>query len=380
MNNGIIEAAEPRSGGTRRRLTLWSVAVLAALAQAGPLAAQTAAESDLKRLVDRIAKGDDVQSADAADALISRLVGPLSEAMEGIEQRPLSEQLRLLEALNRVTAQLRLRLQRAELSPGDRALFDGFLERQPELVERLFHDDPGERLAALGLTPRDAEAGAGVLITAKLFDWDIEIVHEALRAARQMNRDPVTVRGLTRFITQSLQWLNSSELGPGSEPIQLVLGQYVQSAVGILADAGAVESVPLMLQSLREVGRNPQREWLDLGEFAEALGRVGSEEAGPALLDWIEDERRRRVSAIGPGKMITQTVGDAALLALAQIYKLDPAGLGFIKSPDDTLRGFVDEAERREARRRLRSWMQQNAAKPAAERTALSAPASQPGP
>lgn len=368
------------SNAIQKRMTRATLAGLTIIALSGVAQAQSApSDSELRRLVERVATGNDVQAADATDALINKIVTPLVDALGSIEERPLSEQLRVAQALARVTAQLHLRLYRAELPPEDRALFDGFMERQPELVERLFHDDPGERLAALQLVPRDAEAGAGVLITAKVFDSDIEVVEAAFKIARQM-KDPITVRGLSRFVRQALQWLNSKELGAGSEPIQLVLAQYIQTAVGILGEAGAMDSATLMLEAMRGVGRNPQRKLLDLGEFADALGRVGNEQAAPVLLEWVEDEQVRRTRALGPGKLLTQTVGDAALLALANIFHLDTTAVGFIKAPDDTLLGFVEDRERREARHRLRSWIQQNATKPPAERAALSTPTTEPSP
>lgn len=310
----------------------------------------------LERLIERIAAGDEVESADAADALLREVVDPLAAALGSLESRPLAEQIRITEALRAVHAELRVRLMRADLPPEDRELFDAFRARYPQLVRRLYDDDAYYRLQALQRLPLEPGTGASVLIAEKVADADEEVVDAALRLAAQL-RDDVVARGLTRFIRRVMDLVDADYFQPPLEEVELVLGLYTQRCITVLGAAHAKSAVPEILRAVRHFGRKYQRNLWDIGEACLALGEIGDARAAPLLLEIRADGSVRRAVNVGPGQMISQTHGDAALLALLRIYELDPSDYRFRSPPNmPELLGFIDDADRTAAHTRFTRW------------------------
>jgi hypothetical protein len=356
---------------------LFLVAVTAATIVVPAAAAQP--PPDLKPLLERIARSDGDDAADAADELIERIVGPLTEGLKGIEARPLQEQRRLLAALGRLTAVIKLRLYRGTLPPAEQKLFDAFAARNRELVESLFHDDPQRRLEALRQVPLEPGTAAGVLIVAKVEDWDAEVAEAALEAAASL-KDDVVARGLTRSIAEAVTVIRSGQLGPVDQvAVAVVLGDRARQAARVAGDVGAKESVPVLLDALACFGRPPYRQRFVVADFLEALGKIGEERAAPALLEFLDDHEVQAVRAIGPGQLVQQTVGDAALLALARIYGVSPEKLGFfVEATPGGIIGFPNDQTRTAAVRAFGRWHKQNAGKPRGERAPLTTQPAEP--
>src|SRR5262249_15785330 len=96
-----------------RTRSLWMLRLLPALTIAASLLVSIPArgqddgdEKKLKRLIDRIAAGDEMDAADASDQLVEAIYGPLMKAIGSLErvpgtgkERSIPEQLRLRKAI-----------------------------------------------------------------------------------------------------------------------------------------------------------------------------------------------------------------------------------------------------------------------------------------
>jgi hypothetical protein len=342
------------------------------------LAAQPPGDQDsaeLKRLVERIARGDDVEAAAASDQLIQRVVGPLTEAIGSLDRRSVEEQMRLRRVLERLTGALRTRLFRMGLPPADARLFDRFAAAYPELVQRLFDADWRVRRAALLQIPLEANTGAGVLVAAKVNDEDEDVAREALRVAARLH-DPVVARNLARYIDDATKTIAAGFYGPEQQDIARAVALLVLGSIRVVATAEARESTPVLVDALRFFGRSrywdPHQRAVVIG----ALGELGDRRAEPALLDFLDDEAPLRWKAEVNGKRISQTVGDAALLSLLRLYGLEPATFGMHAPPsEEELAGYTDDESRREGHRAFRIWHQQHGQQ---QRLPASQPTSQP--
>jgi hypothetical protein len=349
-----------------------AAAVILLVVTAGAAADQTpATQPDLKPLIEKIARGTPDEAAAATDELVRAIVQPVAAAVRSLEQRPPAEQRRLLEALGRVGAELRIRLYRADLPPEDAQLFDKFAARDHDLVERLFDDDPRRRLAALYQIPLEPGSAAGVLVTSKLFDWDAVVVEAALKTAARFEDDPVTARGLARFVESTTYLVCSSRSGLPAEEA-MAWTDFSRKAIHLLGEAHATSSVPTIMEAIRCFDRPPQRALFYVAEAFEALGKIGDERAVPLLIEYVQDREQHLVRSLGPGKLLKVTVGDAALLALARIYGLPPGELGFVSAPTGQAAiGFLDERTRRTALRDFMLWYKENGEKDVEERGTL---------
>ncbi|RMF85970.1 MAG: hypothetical protein D6744_00485, partial [Planctomycetota bacterium] len=346
----------------RSRIALSACAALICIGSVHAQTSPDARRQRLESLIERIASGDEVESADAADALLRDVVDPLAEAIGSLESRPLAEQIRITDALRAVHAELRVRLMRADLPPEDRELFDAFNARYPQLVRRLYDDDAYYRLQALQRLPLEPGTGASVLIAEKVADADEEVVETALRLAAQL-KDDIVARGLTRFIRRVMDLVDADFFQPPLEEVELVLGIYTQRCITVLGAAHAKSGVPEILRAVRHFGRKYERNLWDIGEVCLALGEIGDARAVPVLLEIRADRSIRRAVNVGPGQMISQTHGDAALLALLRIYGLDPSDYRFRSPPNmPELLGFVDDADRTAAHTRFTRWLAEHAA------------------
>ncbi len=356
-------------------LSAWLISLILLLPAGEPAGGQPA---DLKKLVERIATADKDEAREAEDELIEKLVGPLADAIGALESRPPAEQVRVRAALGRVTAALRVRLFRADLEEKERKLLDRFQQKDPDLVLALFQDDPERRIAALEKIPLEPNSAAGVLIVGKVNDWDGDVAEAALELAGKL-KDEIVVRGLTRYIEGVTRAVRDGELGDAREYVGVVLAVFTSRSIQVLGEAGAKESVPAILDALQFFGKSRYRqdEIFEVGDVAEALGKIGDERAADALVQWLHESNLRRVLTPEPGKSVSQTEGDVVLMALAKIYGLSPKELGFYTTPEpEPLVGFLDDAARQEAVRRFLAWHKENAGKPKAQRGPAT---SQPG-
>lgn len=327
-------------------------------------------DARLTRLIEQIANGDEVEAEDAVRRLIDESLAPLVSAIGSLEERPASEQLRLRAALNRVHAVLRLRLFRAELESADRDLLDAFATRYPELVEMLFDDDPDRRSAAIRQLPMEPGTAVGLLVAKKVDDPSAEVAEVALAAAKQL-RDPVVSRRLTRYVSDVTTALRDGLLPAGNDDLQVVLTDLTKKSILVLGEAGAKDAVPVVLEALALHGRGPQRRYFEPGLIARVLGQLGDERAAPALLELLDDQELISASGLAAqGRGAKMSVGDAALLALTRIYAVPPSAFGLqVVENQPHFAGFGDDGARRAGYVAFRRWHQENAAKPASQRT-----------
>ncbi|MGD8454156.1 MAG: hypothetical protein PVJ57_20270 [Phycisphaerae bacterium] len=335
-----------------------------------PPTATAQRDDDLRPLVERIARGDDDEAAEATDALLARITGPLEKALAGMETRPPAEQRRLLAAVGRVLANIRLRLYRGTLPPADRKLLDDFARRDARLVEQLFDDDPRRRLAALHRIPLDADSGAGVLVVAKVYDWNAEVADAALDVALLL-KDAVVARGLARFVAEAADAVGSGQFGPEDQDTALVLADFCRRAIRVIGEAGARDAGSTIVAALKTFGHPPYRKLFAVGDALPVLGQTGDEQVVDVLLAFLNEREVHAVRVLAPGQALQQTVGDAALLGLARIYGLSPEALGFEVDAASGLAGFTSAEKRAEAVRMFRSWHGRNAGLPPADRTPL---------
>ena len=347
----------------------WALLAVVVACAEWPVSQSRAQDTDeLKQLVDRIARGSERDSADAAEQLVERLIGPVAKALGSMQSRPAEEQVRIRRALARLSAALRVRLMRTDLEEQDRKLFDAFAGRYPELVEQLFDDDSRLRLVALRRLPIEPDIGAGVLVAAKVDDPDEDVAVAALEVAAEL-KDAAVVRGLTRYVAGATEALKSGFYGPDDQEVAVTVALFVSRAAKILTDAGARGSVPQIAEALDVLGRSGYRAVFDTPGIALGLGELRDERAVAALLKLLPDQRRHNVKSLGPGKLLTQTHGDAALFALVRIYGLDPGAFGLRDArPKGEFFGFLTPEAREKGHRGFLKWHQANAEKPAAKR------------
>ncbi len=353
--------------GRIERRTLWAL-LLAANASWSAYGAEPAA--DWNALIEQIATGSADDAREASEQMIAELAAPLERALAAAASRPLPERQRIEQSLARVVAALRARMLRASLPPADQALVDQTLAGDPRLVEDLFADDPALRAAALHQLPLLPDTGAGVLIAAKIGDPDSSVREIALELAAEL-KDAAVARGVERYLADLLGLLRSAEVKARPEYV-VALGDYAREAIELLGRTQNRDALPVVLEAIQLLGRAPYRQRFGLAPLLAALGSFEDERAVALLLDHLSDAEVHAVRSIGSGKMVQLTAGDVALLSLARIYRIPPATLGFyIAEPQKELLGFADESARHAALRAFTQWHEQNAARPPAERSAL---------
>lgn len=362
--------AEPAFRRPRRGRTHW---ILAGAAVAVALASTAYCDDDaqLKRIVDKIAKGDVVESADATEQLIELMTAPLADAIGSLEKRSVEEQVRLREALARLDGALRTRVFRLDLPAEDLALFDQFAAAYPDLTRRAFDGNYRVRIAAVHDIPLEPDSGAGVLLAAKVNDEDSEVAQAALAAAARLH-DRVVARNLTRYIRDATATVKSGFYGSTDQDLALVVSIIVYEAIKIIADADQNDALPDIIAGLSFFGRSAYWDESQRADVLRILGRLGDPRADPVVLSFVDDARNLRHQRLDNGKRITETVGDVAARALMRIHKLQPEEFGMaIAKADPELVGYFDDDARRAGHRALLVWRQQHA-------TSQPAPASQP--
>ena len=182
-------------------------------------------------------------------------------------------------------------------------------------------------------------------------------------------QDAAVVRGLTRYVADATEALKSGFYGPDDQEVAVTVALFVSRAALVLTGAGARESVPQIAEALDVLGRSGYRAVFDTPGIALGLGELRDERAVAALLKLLPDQRRHNAKALGPGKLLTKTYGDAALFALLRIYGLDPNAFGLLDaSPKGEFFGFLTPEAREKGHRGFLQWHQANADKPAAKR------------
>lgn len=349
-----------------RQLLLTAIAAGPFAAAAAPPASQTApsggaSSQRFAQLVDRIARGDEVEAAAAAEALVSELLDPLAGAIGAMQSRPPQEQLRLRAALSTLSAALRLRLFRAGLPPGDAALFDEFTARYPELARQLFDDDYRVRIAAVRQLPLAPNTGVGVLLAAKVDDYDADVADAALEAAARLH-DRVVARNLTRFVRDVTETIRAGHYAPHQQDIAIVLTRFSRDAIAIIAMAGYREAAPVIADALRLHGRGPARDIFEPERVLTALASLGEPSVIPVLLDYLDDNTVLRTHAAPDGRIASERLGDRALLAIITLLGLERERFGFFSAAleNGEFVGFLDDAARQAARRDIRVWVYQH--------------------
>ena len=342
-----------------------SLLLLAILALALSSQARAQSKDDqgrLKRLVDKIATGDEVEAAAASEQLIELVTSPLVEAIGSLEGRPVEEQLRLRQILARVTGALRLRIYRMDLSPADRKLVDRFAKVYPELTERLFDGNWQVRKAAVLQIPLESNTGAGLLIAARVNDEDPDVAMAALDMAAALH-DQIVARALTRYIKDATSAVEGGFYGPHQRDLAVTVGQIVAESIEALAKCGERDSVPVIIESLSYFGRSKYWDQSHRARVLRVLAELKDKRAVPVMLEFLDDPARLRWG-IGAGqKRATETVGDVALQCLLRFYDLQPDDFDLLVSQQDpTFAGYVDEPARREGHRAFRIWHEQHAA------------------
>ncbi len=335
-------------------------------------------EGTVRALADRVAKGQ----LGAERELIDALTRPLDELFDGLEQRPLDEQERVYAAAQRVFGTVHYRLYRASLAKTDRVALDRAHASDPVLIENLFHADPRVRSAALDRVPPRPNSMAGLLIAAKVHDWDADVADRALELARRLSSDPALQRGLSHFAQEALKILRSPERIGANPDVAIVYADFLNRATAIVSISASEAQAPLLAETLETLGQPTFRPFFhDILAVVDRLGEVGDETVAPLLLAFLDDPQPRLLSRPAGKAPITQTVGDAALLALLRIYELDPEPLGFAPAnAPDAPRGFDDDGKRQKAHFAFRAWMERNASLPRDERAPLMIPQVIPNP
>ena len=346
-----------RRNAARRFAPLF--AVLAALCAAQAARAQEET-SRLKRLVEQVARGDEVESAAATEQLIEQFTEPLAEAIGPMSSRPVEEQMRLRRAMARLIGAVRMRVFRIDLPAEERKLVDEFAKTYPELTERLFDGDWRVRRAAVQQIPLEPDTGAGVLVAAKVDDEDEMVASAALEMAAQL-RDAVVARNLARYIQDATETIRSGFYGPQDQDIAITLAVFVFRSLRVVASVAAPENTPVVIDAVGYFARS--RYW-DQPHRAAALGILGElddKHGASILLDLLDDPNPLRWQSGENKQRLTETVGDVALLNLLRLYKLEPGEFGLqVLANRGDFAGYPDEESRQAGHRAFRVWYQQH--------------------
>jgi hypothetical protein len=348
---------------TRRRLArrgwLLPLVVLAAL----PAAADepTTAE-DLKPLLERIAAGRDT-TGDAEQELRDRLLDPLMTALGDLQDRPGREQRRLDAALGRLVGALRYRVARLNLPPADLKLLDQMHAGNPTLVENAFHDSEEQRLAALRRVPLQPDSGAGVLLALKVEDASMAVRDTALELAARLG-DDVVARNLARQTRRWLDLLKGDAFSPEEKVAYSILfAEWIRQGAQIVASAGNPELAPPFIEALTfftAADRPARLIQFDqfAGDLALALGELGNPAAQPVLEELVTYDRPYRQRAVPDFGLVSQTVGDAAMLAILRLHDAEPEDFRFMRvQAGENFWGFDSQATRAAALIQFREWL-----------------------
>ncbi|MFN0134842.1 MAG: hypothetical protein ACKVS9_01850 [Phycisphaerae bacterium] len=351
-------------------------ALLIASIGAAPLLAQ-ADEARMKLLIEQILKGDEVESKEATQRLADQVTATLAKSLGTIEYDKLTmpQAIRLKVALEAISSQLRARTFRATLPTADRELFDRFEKEYPDLTVRLFHDSEFVRRTALEQIPLDPGGGAGIMIAARIDDATEDVMDAAIELAGKF-KDPVLTRRIAFIIRDYTNAIRGGYYDVGQQDLARTIAIFVGEMVKVLIAHDAREHAATVAEVTAYFGRG--KLW-DEHETAEIIRALGAWDAPPVvdlLLGMLDDPRLADFRVPGPAQKISQTVGDAALLALLSVHKLKAEDYGFVTDSERGMTGFPDDKSRIDARRAFRAWHEKN--RPRAASQPASATATQP--
>lgn len=367
---------------TVRRGGLAVAAVGLLLAAAALLVPAAAAQdrSRIRELVERVARGDEVEAEDATRELAEAVAGPLAAAIGSLEARPPAEVVRLRAAVQRVHAAIEMRLRRATLSEADRKLFDDFAEHYGELLHQVFDTRAEVRQAAVGDIPREPNTGAGLVLGFLIDDYDSEVADTALRAAEKM-RDPVLTRRVIHYVRDATQAVRQGHFSASQLEIAQEVGAIVCRCCKLLGMYDAKEAAPHVAEALTVFARDPYWPGQDTADVVLVLEKFGDARVTKALLPLIELPELWDSLQTPQGVSLRSTIGDRTLLALLRLNGLSPEEFGMTlgTSRRGDFGGFANEEARRESVRKFRGWYERNGSRGEGEaRAPTSAPASRP--
>jgi len=352
----------------RRLSALLSLALALCCASVGPLPAARAQSDDakLKILLDQAIRGDAVESAEAMQRIADIVTGPLAKSLGGVDYDNLTlpQAARLKSTLEIVSGTLRARIFRATLPSDDRELFDRFVKGYPELTNRLFHDSEIVRLAALEQIPLDAGGGAGIMIAARIDDQTEAVAMAALDLASKF-RDPVLARRLAFIVRDYTAAIRGGYYDASQEPIAKTVAIFIRRATQILIQGGYVEHAAAIGDSLAYMSRSKLWDDLDVADLLREVGKLHEPRIAPPLYALLDETRGAERRFPGPGVTITQTLGDAALIGLVELFKLKGEDFGLVADENKaSYLGYTDEKSRIDGRRAFRAWYAANGPKP----------------
>lgn len=327
---------------------------------------------ELKKLVAKVASGEGLEADQAAEDLIEKVLAPIVAALDSVESRPAEQRKRVQAVLGRLAARLRMRLYRSSLPENERRLLDEFIEFNSQLVEQLFDDRFENRLSAVRQIPAAPDSGAGVLAVAMVYAEDEKVTVAALHLARRL-ADKVVIRELTRYVRDSTAAFKQELFRPGEHEKAASIALYVGEAIKVLGDLKAKSADNAVAEALQYFSHSPYRRIFFIGTSPSAvvgeLWDVLHGCCGPRtiklLLGMLGDREILANRALGRRKLLTRTVGDAALHNLLLAFELKPGDFGFETEPatrEDAapLVGFFHKTAREKALEKFKTWMKEN--------------------
>lgn len=309
----------------------------------------------LHALIERIAEDRD-PAGEAADEVVERIVRPLAAATAPLAERPIEQQMRVQRALGRVHGALRAAIYRIDLPEADRKLFDAVAQRYPSLIDDLFAEEPTRRLAALERIPLDPNSAAGVLIAAKMGDGNLDVIDAAFDKAAALG-DAVMARNTARLVREWTALLDSDVPEADDTAYQIVIGNMIVRAAELLAEMDAGGHAAAVREALVVLSRPELRtDTIPLSALILAVGRLGDRAAVPLLEQLLTDQTPTLNTRPVKGRIVHQTIGDAAFLALLDVYDLSPADFGVVGGETPAKAVFTDAEARRAAHRKLEAW------------------------
>lgn len=357
------------------RIACRLLAALATITVAGgPLVAQTE-DPKLKVLIEQILKGDEVESKEATSRLADQATAALGTSLGAIEYEKLTMQqaIRLKAALEALASKLRARTFRATLPTPDRELFDRFERDYPDLTVRLFHDSEIIRRAALEQIPLDPGTGAGIMISARIDDSTEGVMGAAIELARKF-KDPVLARRIAFILRDYTGAIRQGYYDAGQEDLARTIAIFIGEMIKVLVTNNAIEHAAAIADVTAFFSRSKLWDEQETAEVIRALGVWNDPGITALLLGLVDDPRLADFRVPGPAQKISQTVGDAAFLALLQINKLKPEDYGFITDSERGLVGFPDDKSRIDARRSFRAWLEKSRAGTTSQPTSAAIP------
>lgn len=355
-------------------MLIHSLAALLLIPSAGVQSERGSASDvdELKKLVAKVATGTGLEADQAGEALIEKALAPIIAALDSVGSRPAEQRRRVRAVLSRLAARLRMRLYRSSLPENERRLLDEFIEFNAQLVEQLFDDRFENRLSAVRQIPAAPESGAGVLAVAMIYAEDEEVTIAAFRLARRL-ADKVVIRELTRYVRDSTAAFKQDLFGPGEHEEAASIAVYVGEAIKVLGDLKAKSADDVVAEALQYFSHSPFRPIFFMGtspsavigELWDVLHGCCGPRTTKLLLGMLGDREIIANRALGQHKLLTRTVGDAALHNLLLAFDLKPGDFGFETEPSPRedaapLVGFFDRTAREKALEQFKTWMNQN--------------------